>query len=198
MTNGLRVQGGMGTGRVVTDDCELVATLPEQLHSFLTSPTRQFFFAARPLERCHQNNGSHTRYQGFAASTIPKVDVLVSGTFQNQPGAQLNANANVCAGALSPACTIGNTSLGAFTAPFRVMNVVPAGEVFTESLDQIDFRVAKVFRLQQTRTSLNFDFFNVTNSNSIITENATYGAAWGTPQSIVLPRLFKVSVDFDF
>ena len=198
MTNGLRVQGGMGTGRVVTDDCELVATLPEQLHSFLTSPTRQFFFAARPLERCHQNNGWHTRFQGFAAYTIPKVDVLVSGTFQNQPGAQLDANANVCAGALSPACTIGNTSLGAFTAPFRVMNVVPAGEVFTESLNQIDFRVAKVFALQQTRTSLNFDFFNVTNSNSIITENATYGAAWGTPQSIVLPRLFKVSVDFDF
>jgi len=201
MSNGLRVQGGMGTGRVVTDDCELADKLPEQLQSFLTSPTRAFFFAARPLERCHQNNGWRTRFQGLAAYTIPKVDVLVSGTFQNQPGAQLDANANVCAGAAIPGvCSVSNTTLGRpfLNAPFRVFNIVPAGEVFIERLNQIDLRVAKVFRFQTTRTSLNFDFFNVTNSNAIITENATYGGTWQRPQSILLPRLFKISADFSF
>ena len=36
------------------------------------------------------------------------------------------------------------------------------------------------------------------NSNSVLTENATFGAAWRTPQSILLPRLFKLSAQFDF
>ena len=75
---------------------------------------------------------------------------------------------------------------------------MPAGEVFIERLNQIDFRVAKLFRVGTTRTSLNFDFYNIMNSNSVLTENATYGAAWRTPQSILLPRLFKLSAQFDF
>ena len=68
----------------------------------------------------------------------------------------------------------------------------------SSGLNQIDFRVAKLFRFGTTRTSINFDFYNVTNSNSVLTENATFGAAWRTPQSILLPRLFKLSAQFDF
>ena len=70
--------------------------------------------------------------------------------------------------------------------------------MFIERLNQIDLRVAKLFRFNGTRTSINFDFYNVINSNSVITENATFGAAWRTPQSILLPRLFKLSAQFDF
>ena len=46
--------------------------------------------------------------------------------------------------------------------------------MFIERLNQIDFRVAKLFRLGTTRTSINFDFYNIMNSNSVLTENATY------------------------
>jgi Carboxypeptidase regulatory-like domain len=202
MQNGLRVQGGMGTGRRVLDDCGAVAQAPELLHTFLGTPTRAFFFAARPLERCDQNFGWRTRFQGLAAYTIPKIDVQVSGTFQNQPGAQLDANANVCASFLIPGlCTVGNTTIGpGFTSlsPFRVINIVPAGQVFIERLNQVDLRVSKLFRLEGTRTSINFDFYNVANANAVITENATYGGPWTTPQSILLPRLFKISAQFDF
>jgi hypothetical protein len=80
--------------------------------------------------------------------------------------------------------------------------------VFLERLNQIDFRVAKLFRLNGTRTSINFDFYNITNSNSILAENATFTdpaavtaaapQSWRVPQSILLPRLFKISAQFDF
>jgi hypothetical protein len=80
----------------------------------------------------------------------------------------------------------------------RGFNLVPAGEVFIERLNQIDFRVAKLLRFNGTRTSINFDFYNVMNSNSVLTENATFGTTWRTPQSILLPRLFKFSAQFDF
>ena len=33
LQNGLTVQAGVGTGRVVTDDCDVVAALPEMLHA---------------------------------------------------------------------------------------------------------------------------------------------------------------------
>jgi hypothetical protein len=201
LQNGLLVQGGVGPGRVVTNDCDVVDDLPEMLHTFLGNPNRAFVFAARPLERCEQNNGWRTGVTGLASYTIPKIDVQVSGTFQNQPGIQLDANLNVA--------TARTTLPRAFSGgPFRAYNIVEAGEVFLERLNQIDFRVAKLFRVAGTRTSINFDFYNITNSNSILAENASFTdpslvtatapQSWRTPTSILLPRLFKISAQFDF
>lgn len=190
MQNGLTVQGGMGTGRQFLKDCDLVAQLPEMLHTFFGNPNRFFAFAARPLERCEQNNGWRTSLQGLAAYTIPRIDVQVSGTFQNLPGAQLDANLN-----LFSTGTLGRPFSG---GPFRAYNIVPAGEVFIERLNQIDLRIGKIFRAAGTRTSVNFDFYNVLNANPVITEVATFGPTWRTPTSILLPRLFKMNVQFDF
>ena len=193
LQNGLIVQGGFGPGRQVTDDCDIVDDLPELLQAAALIPSRSGLTTARPLERCHENNGWRTGVSGLASYTIPKVDVLVSGTYQNQPGAQLAANI------VNYPATSTTLGRGFTAAPAgRGFNLVPAGTVFIERLNQIDFRVAKLFRLNGTRTSINFDFYNVTNSNSVLTENATFGAAWRTPQSILLPRLFKLSAQLDF
>jgi hypothetical protein len=192
LQSGLRIQGGMGTGRQVQDDCDLVDELPEMLHTFFGDPNRFFAFTARPLERCERNNGWRTSFQGLAAYVIPRIDVAVSTSFQNIYGAQLDANANIAAG---------STSLGrpfSAGAPFRSINIVPAGEVFVERLNQIDLRVGKVFRVAGTRTSINFDFYNMLNSNAVLAENATFGPAWRTPQAILLPRLFKLNAQFDW
>jgi hypothetical protein len=201
LQNGVNVQGGIGPGRVLTDDCDIVDDLPELLSAVNGAPSRAGTTTARPLERCRENNGWRTGVSGFASYTIPKIDVLISGTYQNQPGAQISSNSNVCSGAQTAACTAVTTALGrAFTgAPGgRFFNLIPAGEVFIERLNQIDLRFAKLFRIAGTRTSINFDFFNVLNSNSVLTENQTFGSAWRTPQSILLPRLFKIGAQFDF
>jgi len=187
------VQGGFGPGRQVTDDCDIVDDLPELLQATTLIPNRISTTTARPLERCHENNGWRTGVSGLASYTIPKVDVLVSGTYQNQPGAQLAANV---VNFPATSTTLGRAFTGAPSG--RGFNLVPAGEVFIERLNQIDFRVAKLLRFNGTRTSINFDFYNVTNSNSVLTENATFGSTWRTPQSILLPRLFKFSAQFDF
>jgi len=199
LQNGLLLQGGFGTGRVVTDDCDIVDDLPEQLHQFFGGNQRgNFFFAARPLERCHENNGWRTQVQGLAAYTIPKADVQISATFQNLPGASVAANANV--GNIPIPGVVQVTLPRPFSgfAPFRAVNIVQAGDLYVERLNQIDFRASKLFRFNNTRTAINFDFYNVTNSNSVIGENFAYGAAWRTPQTILLPRLFKISAQFDF
>jgi hypothetical protein len=193
MQSGLVVQGGFGPGRQVTDDCDIVDDVPELLQAALLIPSRSGVTTSRPLERCRENNGWRTGVSGLASYTIPKIDVLVSGTYQNQPGGQINANV---VNFPATSTTLGRAFTGAPAG--RGFNLVPAGEVYIERLNQIDFRVAKLFRLRGTRTSINFDFYNILNSNSVLTENQTFGAAWRTPQSILLPRLFKLSAQFDF
>jgi hypothetical protein len=202
--NGLMVQGGVGPGRVLTDDCDVVDDLPEALQITTVGgtngqPSRSGLTVTRPFDRCRENNGWRTGVSGLAAYTIPKVDVQVSGTFQNQPGITLAPGCASCANAINFPAT--STSLGRpFTgAPGgRAFNLTPAGELFPERLNQIDLRVAKLFRMAGTRTSINFDFYNLTNANTVLTENATFGPAYRTPQSILLPRLFKLSAQFDF
>jgi hypothetical protein len=193
--NGLLAQGGVGTGRQVTNDCDVVDELPEMLHTFFGNPNRFFAFAARPREFCEQNNGFRTSVQGLVAYTIPKVDVQLSGTFQNLPGPVVTSNANF---GVIP----GVAGSGPFV-PFKAFQIVEPGQLYVERLNQIDLRLAKLFRIGGTRTSVNFDFYNVTNSNSVLGENAAYTApnvvpGWRSPTSILLPRLFKLSAQFDF
>jgi hypothetical protein len=190
LQNGLLLQGGLGTGRQVLNDCEVVDDLPEMLHTFFGDPTRAFFFAARPRDFCEQNRGFRTSVQGLVAYTIPKIDVQVSGTLQNLPGAFVESNANygVIPGVAGP---------GPFI-PFKTFQIVEPGELYIERLNQLDFRVAKLFRIGGTRTNINFDFYNVLNANSVIGENFTYGTTWRQPTSILIPRLFKIGAQFDF
>src|SRR5687768_5198535 len=168
LQNGFMAQGGFGTGRQVTDDCDIMNAAPE-IAQVLFNPSRVFVFGTRPLERCEQNNGWRTSIQGLAAYTIPRIDVQISGTFQNLPGLQLAANANICAGASIPGlCAAGDTTLGrGFSGgPVRVINSVNAGEVFFERLNQIELRLSKIVRMSGARTRINFDFYNVMNANS--------------------------------
>ena len=80
LQNGLTLQAGGGTGRVISDDCGVVAALPETLHAnpFTGNPanpvtnTRSFANAARTLERCEQNQGWRTSMQGLVAYADPE------------------------------------------------------------------------------------------------------------------------------
>jgi hypothetical protein len=136
---------------------------------------------------------------------VPKIDVNVSGTFQDLPGTATSNSTGISMSAIAgvPAA---NTTLGrAYSSGGnRFFNIIEAGDLYVERMRQLDLRLAKIFRLGSTRTSVNFDFFNVLNSNAVINENITYGvigantAAWRTPQLILLPRIFKLSAQFDF
>jgi len=193
LMNGLLLQGGTGSGRQKLNDCEVVEKLPEMLHTFFGDPTRAFFFAARPKEFCDQNNGWRTSLQGLASYTIPKVDVQVSGTWQNLPGAVVQANVNYSAIGLG-------AGVGPFI-PFKTFQIEEPGALFVERLNQIDLRFAKLLRFGDTKTSINFDFYNITNSNSVLSENSAYGpggAGWRIPTTILLPRMFKIGAQFDF
>jgi hypothetical protein len=74
--------------------------------------------------------------------------------------------------------------------------------MYAERLNQLDFRIAKVFPWGRSRTALNFDLYNAFNVSTVLAENATYSGSglnqWRVPTTIVTARFAKFSVQVDF
>jgi hypothetical protein len=175
---GLMVQGGVSTGRTSTDNCEVLALVPEAgaLNAF-----------------CHVDTNFLTQVKVLGTYTVPKVDVQFSGTFQSLPGPQVTANYVAANAIIQP--SLGRLLSGG--AANATINIVPPGTIYGERLNQLDLRFAKLFKYARTRTSLNFDLYNILNANPVTSQNNNY-AAWQVPLSILDARLFKISVQFDF
>jgi hypothetical protein len=74
-----------------------------------------------------------------------------------------------------------------------------------ERRTQVDFRLAKLFRVQRVRMEAQVDLYNALNGNTPIVLNGTYGAvgatpsaSWLTPQVILPARLVKFGVQVNF
>src|SRR6185295_10536629 len=94
--NGLTLQGGINSGQTVRDNCGIRAVNPEFTFNTLANasgPSQQLVSPTVPY--CHVSTGFVTRATALAAYTIPKVDVLVAGTFRSDQGAPLAANYSV-------------------------------------------------------------------------------------------------------
>ena len=181
---GVILQGGMSTGRALTDNCEVAAAQPETITPSL------FFFAATPLQFCRRNEGFITQVKGFAAYTIPRVEVQVAGTFQSIPGPLLAANYNA-----SPFAVPSN---GPFTeGPFRTIQILEPGAIYGDRLNQVDLRVGKVLRFGGTRSLVNLDMYNIFNADPTTAYNASF-AVWQQPLTVLQARFFKISAQFDF
>src|SRR4030095_15243137 len=86
--SGLFFQGGLSTGRAVTDSCEVAAKVPEILLGANVAGVWT------PLQYCHVDSKWLTQVKGLGGYTIPRIDVQLSGTFQNIPGPEIQANYN--------------------------------------------------------------------------------------------------------
>ena len=134
---------------------------------------------------------------------MPRIDVLVSGTFRSLPfagadfpsiaGQSLNAQAL----ALFFETNLGRPFAGG-NIPVQFLNLVAPGTKYGDRLNGVDLRFGKNFRYGRTRTLLALDVFNVTNSNTPDAYLQSYGPTYLDPVSVTRARLFKVSAQFDF
>jgi hypothetical protein len=183
--NGLVFQGGVNTNDTRTDYCEVRAELPEQAVAPL-SPTNPW---------CNTTTGWVTRFTGLGSYTVPKVGVLVSGTFRSDQGAPLAANM---------AFTANQTTLGrpfANNAPNVTVNLVEPGTLYGDRINEIDLRIAKILMFGRTRTNVGFDVYNLLNLAPPLSYNQAYSptsTTWLTPTGVLQPRFWKFSVQVDF
>jgi hypothetical protein len=196
LRNGITLQGGTSTGRTLTDICGVgstapVVTIPGTIGTNggpnVDNPTRRFCRVVEPFQ---------TQLRGLVTYTIPRVDVLVSGTWSSNPGPQLAANWDVPVALV--AGSLGRPLAGG-VATTRV-NLVAPGSLYGDRINNLDFRIARVLRVGRTRTQIGLDFYNVLNNDVVTGYNSTYvpGGAWLTPTAILPARYMKVTGQFDF
>jgi hypothetical protein len=185
--NGLTLQGGTGTGRLVFDQCEPREVVPEGLVGGLTNPY------------CRQVEPLLTTVKALASYIIPRVDVNVSGTFSSRPGVPLQANVVYTNADMlnSARATLGRALVGTPTGTITV-NVLEPNTIFGDRIDQLDIRVGKILRFGRSRTSLNLDIVNALNSNDNLAYSAVFGPTWPAPTTVLTARLFRLSAQLDF
>jgi hypothetical protein len=189
----LMVRGGLSTGRTLIDTCELTAKSPEIVVSTNPAGATANLSTQPQTTYCHTNSGMETQYKALGTFTLPRVDVQISVNYQNLPGASLNANVTVptATAALTLGRPLSNSAANA------TVNVLDAGQVRQERVNQLDFKFGKRFTHGRARTSVTLDLFNALNMNTVISENQTY-ATWRTPLNILQARFAKIGVQFDF
>jgi hypothetical protein len=114
---GLLLQGGVSTGRMSTDNCELVEKLPE------LSPST-------PLDYCHIDTKFLTQVKFLGAYMIPRIDVQVSGSFQSIPGPEIQANFVAPNAVIAP--SLGRPLAGGNAN--MTVNIVEPGTLYGERL----------------------------------------------------------------
>jgi hypothetical protein len=177
--NRVMVQGGISIGRTSTDNCDILANLPE------INPV------GRPY--CHVDTAFLTQAKLLGTYAVPKIDLQLAATFQSLPGPNIISNYVAPNSLVEP--SLGRPLSGG--AANVTVNLVEPGTMYGERLNQLDLRFTKVLTFGRARTAVNFDLANALNGNAVRTVNNNY-AAWLVPQSILDARLFKISAQVDF
>jgi hypothetical protein len=212
------LQGGTSSGNVVEDSCGVVQNHPEYYIFGPWGGTGGFLdtflggLGQWPQQYCHRESGWQTNVKGLATYNVPKVDVLVSGTFRSLPyaGSEFpsiqSQSLSGQALALNIPGVVNTTSLN---RPFgsgnvvEFLNIVQPGALYGARLNAVDLRFGKILKYNRTRTQVTLDVYNLMNSNTTEVYQRNYsapgpGATYLNPLSIMSARFFKITAQFDF
>lgn len=179
LRQGLMLQGGISTGRTSTDNCEIVAVLPEML-------------AANSAANCHVDTKFLTQAKLIGSYAVPVAGLQVSATFQNLPGPQILANFTATNALVAP--SLGRNLSGGATTN---LSIVKPGTLYGDRVNQLDLRIGRPFAFGSRRVNLSIDIFNALNVSPVTLLNNAY-ASWQVPQAVLDARYAKFTFQFDF
>jgi hypothetical protein len=171
------IQGGTSTGRRTTDNCEILAALPEM---------------GSPLF-CRNQENFQTTVKFASTYTLPRIDVQVSGTYQGLAGRPIAAN--YIATNEEVAVSLGRSLSGG--ARNVTVPLVEPGTMFGDRVHQVDVRFGKIVRVAGVRTTASVDIYNLMNVSPVRVYSTAY-ATWQQPQGILPPRFAKFVLQVDF
>jgi hypothetical protein len=184
--SGLTLQGGFNTANTHSDSCALRTLLPE---TNLLNPY------------CDNSTGWITRYTAISSYTVPKIDVLVSGTLRSDKGPSLAAN-----WAAPNSATVGlNRPFAGVAGQTVTVNLITPNTLFGDRVNEINLRFAKVLRFGRTRSNVGVDLYNAFNAAPVLSYNQTFiptvtsgTSNWLRPTSVLQSRYVKISAQIDF
>jgi hypothetical protein len=203
LRQGLILQFGTQTGRSIEDTCEMAQVLDSTAAPALLTNNSTI----KDLRNCRDVDPFETTVRGLASYTVPKIDVLVSGTVRSQPSLPLVANWPIpnsfiqsIIGRLPPGgVATGNTTIDILDSDHRLYA--------DNRRTQVDMRFAKILRFGTRRLDVGVDLNNLLNTNYSTTFENTYqytaantglGGTWNNPTAIIAPRFVRWNVTVDF
>jgi hypothetical protein len=177
---GLMLGGGISTGRLLVDSCDVARHLPEMA-------------PLTPLEFCRIEEPYLTNGKLIASYIVPRIAVQVSGTLQSLPGPALAANFVATNAVVSP--SLGRPLAGG--ANNVTVVILQPSSMYGERRNQVDLRLAKVFNVDRARFTAGIDIANALNANPVLTYSNAF-ATWLRPQSILTARFIKFTIQTNF
>lgn len=191
---GVQASGGTATGRTKTDLCGIVrpdVTIPTA-SSQVENPYGNMQIPATTAF-CRTTPPFQTNAKFAVIYPVPWQGLQASLTFQSYPGPEIQATYAAPASAVT-----GLERPLAGGARTVTVPLVPAGTMYGERLNQVDFRIAKDVRIGRARIQPQMDLYNLLNGNAVFVQSNTYGAAWQRPTRILLGRMLKFGALVEF
>ncbi len=184
------LQGGLSTGKTVTDDCDIRNKYFDEVTALTTGST---LF-------CHTETPFLTQVKFSGSYTIPWQSIQISAAFQNQPGTEIAANYTATNAVIDVLPVDRNLSAGATAT--RSINMIKPGTLYRERVSQMDMRFGKDVKMGGGRSlSAMIGLYNAFNANTVVGSNNSYGttgASWLVPQEILQGRLVKFELRLDY
>jgi hypothetical protein len=133
------------------------------------------------------NNSDHTwEWVGKVSGTyVLPADVSLSGNFIHERGAPQARQVLL---------------RGGRTIPTQVVNAEPLGSLRLPSVNVLDFRMDKSFRLPANnhRVALRLNLYNAMNASTVLARTLRSGASYLRPTSLLRPRIAEVGLTYTF
>jgi hypothetical protein len=199
---GTFIQAGFGAQKRIFDQCNLVnAGILQYVVTAATEVAEQFSDGS---QACHQDLAYRPDFKLLGSYTLP-FDVQFTGTYQFVRGVQ-NGGAAPSILATWTAMPASATTLGrAYSAgaTTKSANLIPVGfDYGPNNLQQFDLKIAKSFKVDRYRFRVDFDAYNLFNSDWPFTVTNTFStaatSAWLRPTNVLQARFIKLGMQFEF
>jgi len=182
---GAFVSGGLASSQTVTDNCDVLAALPEMASS--AAPSR-FCRVAPPWSAGTQFklNGSYPLPGGLRASAV----------YQNIAGTATTASLLANNALVAP--ELGRSLAAGANATASVELVAPQSDYREGRITLLNVSLTRTFRAGSMRIQPNLDLQNLLNGNGIQAVNTRYGPVWQNVTAFVPPRMIKLGLRVDF
>jgi len=213
---GAFIQAGISATRRVFDECNLVDA---GIKSVILDGTAAAIglgtanagselteIYADGSRACHQVYPYRPDAKVLGSYTLP-FDIQLSGTYQFTRGVQTGgAGPAILATWTAPAAQVTQAlgrPLSAGRPSGAVISLIQPGTQYgSNNLNQIDLRASKRFRFSQYRFRIDFDAYNILNSNWPFSVTNTFStlpsSQYLRPTNVLQSRFFKIGGQFDF
>lgn len=205
---GGQIQGGLATGRTVTDNCGLVIDSPSTVTA--GSPAG----AALALPVADLRPGFCDVSRPWSSSTQVKFSVVyplpwgfqASSIYQNIPGVPIRASYVATNAEIRPSLGRNLAACPSQTAATCnqtvTVDLIPPFSLYGDRIQQVDLRFTRNFPLGRSqKLQGNFDIYNLLNASTVQNEQAVYSNTnnqWRNAIQIMGGRLLKFSAQLTF